>query len=310
MNKNALGFMGVLMAAITSPWPLVSPASAHGVAGIRFFPATLTIDDPFVSDELSFVLGQRKLPPEAGSGEAGQTTGGIDSTSLDAEVSKRITPNLGLSLGATHLRLQPTGEAARQGFDNLVLGFKYQLIRSAEHEGILSLGLDADLGGTGSQRVGAESFSTLSPTIFYGKGFGDLPEGAKYLRPLAITGTLAPALPSRRSEPDRLNWGFTVQYSLQYLQSYVKDVGLPPPFNRMIALIEVPVETCLNRGCNGQTTGTVNPGFIWFGRYMQVGLEAAIPINGRSGHDAGVFLQLHFFLDDLFPRGIGRPIFP
>src|SRR5689334_10300576 len=30
-----------------------SPAVAHGVVGQRFFPATLTTDDPFVADELS-----------------------------------------------------------------------------------------------------------------------------------------------------------------------------------------------------------------------------------------------------------------
>jgi len=29
------------------------PAAAHGLVGQRFFPATLTIDDPFVADELS-----------------------------------------------------------------------------------------------------------------------------------------------------------------------------------------------------------------------------------------------------------------
>jgi hypothetical protein len=27
-------------------------AFAHGIAGQRFFPSTLTIDDPFVADEL------------------------------------------------------------------------------------------------------------------------------------------------------------------------------------------------------------------------------------------------------------------
>jgi hypothetical protein len=59
--------------------------------------------------------------------------------------------------------------------------------------------------------------------------------------------------------PVALSWGFTVQYSLQYLQSFVKDVGLGAPFNRMIFLVELPFETCLYRGCGGQTFGTVNP---------------------------------------------------
>ena len=35
---------------------------AHGTAGKRFFPTTLTIEDPFVSDELSFLFGYIKEP--------------------------------------------------------------------------------------------------------------------------------------------------------------------------------------------------------------------------------------------------------
>ncbi|MFD2273812.1 hypothetical protein ACFS07_29910 [Undibacterium arcticum] len=100
-----------------------------------------------------------------------------------------------------------------------------------------------------------------------------------------------------------------MQYSLQYLQSTVKDVGLGAPFDRMIALIEVPVKTCLNQDCAGQTTGTVNPGFMWVGKYAQVGVEAVIPLNQRSGRDIGGLIQLHLFLDDMFPKSFGQPLF-
>jgi hypothetical protein len=109
--------------------------------------------------------------------------------------------------------------------------------------------------------------------------------------------------------PITLSWGFTVQYSLQYLQAFVKDVGLGTPFDRMIPLVELPLETCLGRGCGGRTTGTVNPGVIWFGKYLQLGLEATIPISERSGKNVGVRGLLHFFIDDLFPQSLGRPIF-
>ena len=37
-------------------------------------------------------------------------------------------------------------------------------------------------------RVGAERFSTITPQIFFGKGFGDLPEAVSWLKPFAITG--------------------------------------------------------------------------------------------------------------------------
>lgn len=58
------------------------------------------------------------------------------------------------------------------------------------------------------------------------------------------------------------------------------------------------------------TTGFVNPGVIWAGQSFQVGTEAVIPINRDSGTGVGFIAQLHFFLDDLFPTTLGRPIFP
>src|SRR5262249_16647174 len=144
--------------------------------------------------------------------------------------------------------------------------------------------------------------------------------------PLAITGQLGVSIPSSASStsvndegeqsmeqhPSFFQWGFSFQYSLIYLQSFVKDVGLPEPFNRMIPVIEIPLPTGLNRGGSGGArgkSGTMNAGIIWSGRYFQLAVEAQIPINSRSGSGVGWIAQLHFYLDDLFPKSIGRPVF-
>jgi hypothetical protein len=37
--------------------------------------------------------------------------------------------------------------------------------------------------------------NTLQPSINFGKGFGDLPETLKWLRPVAIAGAIAPEFP-------------------------------------------------------------------------------------------------------------------
>jgi len=104
------------------------------------------------------------------------------------------------------------------------------------------------------------------------------------------------------------NWGLTFQYNLQYLQSYVQDVGLPPPFNRMIPIVELPMQTSVEGA--SRTAGSVNPGIIWFGRYFQLGLEAVIPVHGntidlaeepRQG-SVGLLAQVHFYLDDIWPE--------
>jgi len=294
---------------------------AHGLAGKRFFPATITTDDPFVSDELSLptVATSRssELPDEPLTRE----------TSVAVDFSKRITPDFGLSLGAEYLRLSSTGQPSSRGFNNVEVEAKYQFYRDDARETLLSAGLGWEVGGTGSKDIGADRFSTITPTFFFGKGFGDLPQDAPFLKPFAVTGTVGVAVPTRAStttvsvdpdtgvtvteveqHPNVLQVGFAIQYSLLYLQQFVKDVGLGAPFDRMIPLVEVSLQKPLDRVTDRKTTGTVNPGVIWAGRYVQVAVEAIIPINSRSGHGVGAQAQLHWFLDDIFPRSIGRPL--
>ena len=293
--------------------------SAHGFAGSRFFPATLSTDDPFVNDELSLPTVSSIVTPEAG---------GTRDTEIVVDIAKRITPNFGIELGETIINLKPPNESSQTGFGNLEVAAKYQFFESDEHEIILSLGAEVEVGGTGNKRVDADSFTTWAPGLFFGKGFGDLPETVSFLKPLAVTGLVGVAIPTSAStrtvttnettgereidierHPDVLEWGCAVEYSIIYLQEQVKDIGLRAPFDRLIPLVEFAFETPLNRGQEGQTTGTVNPGLIWSGKYFQVGAEAMIPVNSRTGNDVGFIAQLHFYLDDLFPHSLGRPLF-
>ena len=39
-----------------------------------------------------------------------------------------------------------------------------------------------------------------------------------------------------------------------------------------------------------------------------VGVEAIIPATRAAGKNVGVVAQVHFYLDDIFPQGIGRPL--
>ncbi len=244
------------------------------------------------------------------------------------EISKRITPDFAIEIGDSFTVLNPHEGRAANGFSNLELGGKYQLLKNGEHEAIASIGLGVEVGGTGGRSVGADSFSTWTPGIFFGKGFGDLPTAVRFLKPFALTGQVGIAIPTSAStrsvtvdvqtgeqeidverHPDVLEWGFALEYSLIYLQSQVQDIGLRAPFDRLIPLVEFALETPLNRGEEGQTTGTINPGIIWAGKYFQVGVEAVVPINERTGNNVGVIAQLHFFVDDLFPHSLGRPLF-
>jgi len=283
---------------------------AHGFAGQRFFPTTFQVDDPFISDEFSILIDRSKGP-------------GASKTEIDIDYSKRLLPNFGLEFHEAYMHLRADDGGSANGWDNLGIGAKWQFLTNEPHELILSIGTDFDIGGTGAHQI-AESFSTISPALFFGKGFGDLPESLKYLRPFAVTGVIGPNFPTRSGNvsvapetgetivernPTTLTWAFSLQYSLMYLQSFVKDVGLGNPFKRMILVAEFPMETCINADCKGQITGVINPGVVWAGKFMELGLAAQIPINSRSGSSVGVLGLLHLYVDDLLPKSLGRPIF-
>src|SRR5262249_36757276 len=157
------------------------PAWAHGVIGQRFFPATLAVDDPFVADELS--LPTLQTLERRAAGEEPRTR----EIEIDAELSKRLSPNFGLSIAGSLVVVDPSRGTTTTGFDDLSVGAKYVFWKSASHELLLSAGLDADVGGTGMKKVGAESFSKLTPALFLGRGFGDLPSSLRFARPFALT---------------------------------------------------------------------------------------------------------------------------
>src|SRR5262249_59215970 len=108
---------------------------------------------------------------------------------------------LALSLGAAVIMEAPRGGPTIAGFDNMAVGLKYVFLKRAENELLLSGGVDIDVGGTGQKRVGAAPFSTFTPSLFFGKGMGDLPDGLRYLKPFALTGAFGLALPVRTAQP-------------------------------------------------------------------------------------------------------------
>ena len=310
----------VLAIALVPP----SQSVAHEIVGNRFFPATFGIDNPGVNDELAL--------PTVSSFKTGDDPS-LRQRDISTEFSKRITEAFAVSFGSTYSHFSPPGGPTgmgANGFQNLDTTFKYRVFKNPEHEFVMSVGLSIEWGGTGARSVGADPFNTYTPTVFFGKGLGDLPDTLSWIRPVAITGQIGYAIPGRNSattfgiDPDTgdptidtefhprvLNWGGTIQYSMPYLKSAVVDLGLPDFIDHLIPLVEATLETPVaNTFTSGTlTTGTINPGVIWVGNTFQVGIEALIPINRQSGMNVGVIAQLHFFLDDIDPHGIGKPIF-
>jgi hypothetical protein len=290
-----------------------TPAFAHAICGSRVFPVTLTMDDPGVADEASLPTVS-ELASTAAPGAPSVRTEGVN-----FEYDKRITENLGVAFNYGVNFLQGQGLARNSGFQNLVFTTKYQACLSPSHEFMVSFGVQREFGWTGTTQAGADAYGSTAPTVYFGKGFGDLP--VPLLRPFAITGEFADAIADRELKiapqtgftnngaANQWYGAMSLQYSLPYLASQVHDFGLPEVVNRLVPLVEVTWTSPASAPSTLGTTWTFAPGAVYEARWYQLGLEALIPADRAAGHGVGVIAQFHVFLDDLFPDSIGRPIF-
>lgn len=291
-----------------------SPLYAHTIVGNRVFPATLTIDDPGVNDELalpSFSYLQSANP---------DGTLGPISYGLGWEYAKTITPDFGISVGSEGYTWQRNPQA--QGWSNIETEAKFAFYQDPGHEFIMSAAVSAEIGNTGSPQsasLPSDPFSTITPKFFIGKGFGDA--SADWVRPFAVTGEADYSIPTvtvnsdGSYNPTTLTYGATLQYSLLYENSFVHQ--LPDAFNRLIPAFEGIFSTPVaNQGpiTPGEfspydTTGVVGPSLYYIGQYFEIGVMAQIPINRASGDHVGALAVLDIFLDDVAPTSLGKPLF-
>ena len=167
-------------------------AAAHEIVGNRFFPATLAIDDPGVNDEMALPTVANVQDRRRSVGQAAryfrrilQTHHrgfrGVVRADLDAPLRARRPE---------HDRRQRFPESGDRR-SNIAL------FKNPEHEFVMSVGLEIEWGGSGAQDVGAERFTVYTPTLYFGKGFGDLPPSMSWARPFAITGQVGYAIPGK-----------------------------------------------------------------------------------------------------------------
>ncbi len=292
-------------------------AQAHGVAGPRIFVNTLILDDPAVADEASLPTFSWQRP-----------AGGGEDYDFNFEFDKRITEHFGIAINDGYSIMTIPGAKNATGWQNLFLTLKYQVYVNPEHEFLASIGVIREFARTGSSSLGNDDVGTTTPTLYWGKGLGDLPIG--WLRPLAVTGTIGYSYADKRlgtvaaPEPgpgipgvvfnngteNRWVGGLSVQYSLPYLQAQVRDVGLGAFLGKVTPLVELAWSSPASRPHALGTQYLFGVGAIYTAETYAVGVEALIPANGQTGRAVGAIAQLHWYFDDLFPNTLGKPVLP
>jgi hypothetical protein len=293
--------VGAFAGAAAALW--LTPAHPHAVCGDRIFPATLAIDDPGVQDELA-------LPTVS---YVPFNSDGAHEWDASFSWTKTITPGLSVVIGSGPTWEHPGG----YGWNALSTELQWQALCIPDAEFMFKVGFDISWAGTGTGILaGSGGQNTYSPLVDFGLGFGTLPSALKYLRPFAITGEFSTSTPGQdytNGNPNvsTFNWGFTLQYSLPYFNSHVAAID-NDFLKHLVPVAEFTFQTPIHNGAvAGVTqTGYFQPGAVYITDKWQLALEARVPMTGATGHGVGVIGQLDFYLDDIFPDTLGRPIFP
>lgn len=306
----------LLLATAALPFAAPPAARAHGVAGAHMFVSTLLIDDANVADEASLPTFSA-LPDPNNQGPAGTTL-------LTAfELDKRITERFGFAINTGYQWVTRPGDKTANGWNNITVTLKDKVWVNDPHEVMVSLGVQrsfARSGATGANgaTLGNDDSGSTAPTLYFAKGLGDLP--VPLLRPLAITGELSYSIADKKLKVDPVTgaanngnanaWsgGLSLQYSLRYLSSQVKDYGLPDFVNRLTPMIEMAWSSPASRPNTMQTTYLFGVGLNYTASGYGFGLEALIPGNRDAGAHIGVIAQFHLYFDDLLPHSLGTPI--
>jgi hypothetical protein len=296
---------------------LPNRADPHGFAGDHLFISTLLIDDPNVADEMSIPTFSY-LPQASGGGPTPVQYG------LGFEYDKRITETFGFALNEGYNWLTQPGAKTANGWQNLVVTLKYKPYVSAEHEFMMSVGVQRVFAGVGAQGPNGgvldnDPSSSTIPTFYFGKGFGDIPVG--WLRPFAVTGELGyqvadeklklnPASPTGFNNGISNGWtgGLSLQYSIRYLSTQVKDYGLSDFVNKLTPVVELSWSSPASKPSQDSTQYLWGVGVNYTATDYAFGVEMLIPGNRATGSHLGVIAQYHLYFDDLFSHSLGKPI--
>jgi len=287
-------------------------AEAHGIAGNRLFPATLTFDDPAVADEFAGpFISDDKHPV---------IDGKVLDTTVGGSITRLLVPGLGISADSNWTQHLQNGPAAGSGFGPTHLGLKYQLYENDPLETLVAASINWGIGGLGNSLVHDTPYDVVTPGITFGQGFGALADHLAWLRPFGIAGAVSvdfPTSPTSRIPPSApalgnptiVHTGIALEFSTLYLTD--RFTGGPPnkePVNQWVPMVEFQFDSPLNGGYGTKTAATANPGVSYVFDTYQLSLEAIVPITRHGGSSLGVRAGAVFFLDDLIPSIFGKPL--
>ena len=272
---------------------------AHGAVGRRKFIEPLFTEDANIKDELHLPRAEFLMLPDG------------TARSFGTSFEKALYPNRWSVVIEQSRAYRRVAGSTIAGFDDLEVGTKLTLYRSAKHELVLTPAIFLTA-PTGSHIV-AENRTKLQPALIFAKGFGDLKWG--WLRPFALQGDIGYEAAVTGERERHATYDMVLEYSVPYLNRFIRnsDTGFDLEHNlrlghslrtvlrNMYPFVEfngsIPVG-----GTSGSSATFLRPGAACVGKYFQISAAADVPLRGYlPSRRVGAVVLFDLFLNEVVP---------
>ncbi len=268
---------------------LRTSARAHGLVGDRIFLSPIVGNDAFPDNALD--LSVRRSD---------------DAFSLLPALEKQLSDSSSLLVESGWSRLSANGRKGEtSGWGDLTIFLRQALYISVPHELELTMSPMLVL-PVGSRRIADQGYTHLGAEALLAKGMGDLPNSGaiKWLRPLAVQAEVGYAgrIQGAANSDDFANLEF--EYSLQYLDRFVKQASVDRPFRRLVPYVQFNYsQAFIASRLTTSPDFRLIPGMAYLGDDFLCSVGPQIALNGayQSGDRVAVLGLVEIFYDDIFP---------
>jgi hypothetical protein len=226
-------------------------------------------------------------------------------------LEKTISPKSSFSLFVGYQRLEQEGEqTSASGFSNLGLAYKRVLLSLPLHEFVFTINPSLEL-PVGSRSVGSESHPRAGGDLLFQKGFADLPDSLRMLRPAGIEGDAGWESKMTGARDDLLSANFEFEYSLRYLDANVAGGFVPHAIRDLTPHLDFEYAQYLSAHRNSsQPDFELTPAIAWLNSTFEINLGAQVALNRASqGTGAIAFVWLLGVSYDQLAPALGWNLF-
>jgi hypothetical protein len=220
-------------------------------------------------------------------------SGGVDraQNSESLYLEKTISPDSSFSIFTGYQRFEQEQEPTTSS--NLELAYKRILVAIPRHEFVFTINPSIEL-PLGDNNGGSETHARAGLDLLFQKGFGDLPDLLRLLRPAGVEGDWGWQSKVTGARDDLITGELELEYSLQYLDENVAANSVPRAIRDLTPHLDFDYAQYLSAHRNSSAPDfELTPAIAWLNSTFEVNLGVQVALNrASSGSGAVAFVWL------------------